>query len=465
MRGFALKMLFYGLIRYYRNYKFMIVSKFGGTSVGSYDAMQHSAQIVASNPARRLIVISAVSGITNALVTLSSPWLEAGEKEELIRKIEEKHTAIIKRLKDNTQTFERFGKLMAELRKHLDFIGRDRLWKDTLLAFGELMSTTIFHQVLAEQGVDAHLLDARTIIKTDSEFGRAEPDIAAIAKKAAGLLSKDKVYLTQGFIGSDIFGNTTTLGRGGSDYTAALFAEALNAGALEIWTDVAGVYTCDPRLVENARPIPQISFDEAAELSVFGGKVLHPATLKPAVRAGALVKVLSSKNPEEAGTTIVSKAETEPIVRAISLRRDQTLLTVRSLKMLHQHGFLAQLFQTLTAHKISVDLVTTSEVSVSLTLDTASNAATKVEITPAVLADLEKFCEVQTEHNLALVALIGNNLNKTKGVSGNLFVRLRDYNIRVICHGSSPNNLCFLVQEEEAGEIVKSLHKIFIEDA
>lgn len=180
------------------------------------------------------------------------------------------------------------------------------------------------------------------------------------------------MYLTQGFIGSDIFGSTTTLGRGGSDYSAALFAEAVGADQLEIWTDVAGVYTTDPRLVTAAKPIAEITFDEAAELSVFGGKVLHPATIKPAMRSGIRVRVADSKRPELPGTAIVTKTDKEPVVRAISLRKDQTLLTVRSLDMLHQHGFLARLFNVLAENKISVDLVTTSEVSVSLTLDTAT---------------------------------------------------------------------------------------------
>lgn len=199
------------------------------------------------------------------------------------------------------------------------------------------------------------------------------------------------MYLTQGFIGSDIFGSTTTLGRGGSDYSAALIAEAVGADQLEIWTDVAGVYTTDPRLVTAAKPIAEITFDEAAELSVFGGKVLHPATIKPAMRSGIRVRVADSKRPELPGTAIVTKTDKEPVVRAISLRKDQTLLTVRSLDMLHQHGFLARLFNVLAENKISVDLVTTSEVSVSLTLDTATKASNKVELTEKVFANSTSF--------------------------------------------------------------------------
>ncbi len=441
----------------------MIVSKFGGTSVGNFDAMKHSADIVASDPNRRLIVISATSGTTNDLVELAKGPMDYTAREELLLNIELRHMPIIEQLKEKDETRVRFQKLLSELRQHLDYIGRDKRWKDALYAFGELMSTSIFIQVLNESGVKAEWLDARSIIKTDSNFGNAAPDFKTISKKAKKFLSNDVIYLTQGFIASDVFGNTTTLGRGGSDFSAALFAEAVKADTLEIWTDVAGVYTTDPRLVKEAHPISQISFDEAAELSVFGGKVLHPATLKPAIRSGASVRVLSSKDPSLPGTSIVHKADEEPVIRALSLRKDQTLLTVRSLEMLHQHGFLARLFQTLAEHKVSVDLVTTSEVSVSLTLDTASNASNKVELTPAVLNELAKFCEVEVEKGFSLVALIGNRLTATSGISGDLFTHLKDYNIRLVCHGSSPNNVCFLVKEGEGEEIIKKLHRAFIE--
>lgn len=440
----------------------MIVSKFGGTSVGTFDAMQHSASIVAEDANRKLIVISATSGTTNDLVALENPELDSTSKEEILLRIEKRHFEIIDQCKEQEQIRRDFQELYSELREHLDQFGRDKRWKDRLYSFGELMSTKIFVQVLRETGVDAEWLDAREIMKTDSGFGQAIPDMKQIPKKAAKFIQPDKVYLTQGFIGSDIFGSTTTLGRGGSDYSAALFAEAVKAEVLEIWTDVAGVYTTDPRLVPEAKPIDEITFDEAAELSVFGGKVLHPATLKPAIRSNIKVRVASSKEPHKQGTLIVTRSEQEPVVRAISLRKDQTLLTVHSLEMLHQHGFLAKLFTVLAKHKISVDLVTTSEVSVSLTLDTAAKASNKVEITDEVLAELREFCEVEVENNFSLVALIGNKMEVTSGIAGDLFGMLRDYNIRFVCHGASANNICFLVKEGTGEEVVKKVHKKFI---
>ncbi len=440
----------------------MIVSKFGGTSVATYEAMQRSARIVASNPERRLIVISAISGTTNNLIELANGRLDSTEREELLEEIEQQHLAILGQCEEEEMLTDNFYRVFSELREHLDYVGRDKRWKDALFAFGELMSTHIFVGVLREHGVNAEWLDARKVIKTDSTFGKGEPVLDSIKKKAAIHIQAGKTYLTQGFIGCDIFGNTTTLGRGGSDLSAALFAEAVGASALEIWTDVAGVYSTDPRIVPTASPIHEISFDEAAELAVFGGKVLHPATLKPAVRNDIKVRVASSANPDDTGTYIVKKSNESPVVRAISLRRDQSLLTISSLKMMHKHGFLAKLFNVLANHKISVDLVSTSEVSVALTLDTAVNAAHKVELTDEVLEELKAFAEVEVEHDLALIALIGNDIQKTSGVGDSLFSPLKSYNVRLICHGASANNLCFLVKQNEAEEIIKLLHEKFI---
>ncbi|MEQ8524504.1 lysine-sensitive aspartokinase 3 [Gracilimonas sp.] len=440
----------------------MIVSKFGGTSVGTFEAMQRSARIVAADPDRQLIVISATSGTTNDLVALSANQLDSTQREELLGNIEKRHLEIIEHCKEQEKLRDAFYTEFSKLREHLDFVGRDKRWKDALYAFGELMSTRVFVEVLRQNGVDAEWLDARNVMKTDSTFGNAEPILASIKKKAAKHIQKGKTYLTQGFIGSDVFGNTTTLGRGGSDFSASLFAETVGADTLEIWTDVAGVFTTDPRIVPGAFPINEITFDEAAELSVFGGKVLHPATLKPAIRGGVNVRVASSSDPENPGTYIVKDADKKPPIRAISLRRDQTLLTLNSLEMLHQHGFLAHLFKVLAEHKISVDLVSTSEVSVALTLDTAVNAANKVELDDNILEELGRFAEVIVEKGLALIALIGNDLQKTSGIGGPLFTALEDYNVRLICHGASPNNLCFLVDQKQAEDIVRMLHNKFI---
>ena len=264
------------------------------------------------------------------------------------------------------------------------------------------------------------------------------------------------MIVTQGFIGEDGLGNTTTLGRGGSDYSAAILADALDGNDLSIWTDVIGIFTTDPRITAQARPIPEISFDEAAEMATFGAKILHPATLIPAMRQNIPVFVGSSKEPELGGTRIQQTVDSNPTYRSISLRREQTLVTVKSPAMLHASGFLAKVFGILAEHELSVDLITTSEISIALTFDNPTGS-TQTLITGAVVKELEKFCEVTVERGLSLVAVIGNDMHLTKGIGRTIFDNLTEYNVRLICHGASENNLCFLVAQNEANKVVQKL--------
>jgi aspartate kinase len=346
-------------------------------------------------------------------------------------------------------------------------LDRSKALMDELLAMGELCSATLFAAVLNEQGTRAKAFDVRQVLRTDSHFGRAEPQIAQISALALAHLAPlldEYVIVTQGFVGADEEGNTTTLGRGGSDYSAALLAEALKASAVEIWTDVAGIYTTDPRLAPNARPLKEISFNEAAEMATFGAKVLHPATILPAVRQQIKVFVGSSKAPGEGGTWIRHQTDETPVFRAVALRRDQILLNLHSLQMLHTQGFLAETFATLAKHKISVDLITTSEVNVSLTLDkTGSDSSGHGLLTEALLADLSEHCRVRVEDNLALVAIIGNKIASTPGICARVFGLLSPFNIRMICQGASPHNLCVLVAAEDAAKVIEVLHQDLFE--
>ena len=455
----------------------MIVSKFGGTSVGSYEAMSRSANIIVDNPKRNWVVISATSGTTNHLLRLSSIPLNTDEGNGLLDQISRRHLDIASQCSFKKEAIKAVEECLRNLSAHLSKqqTSKDHSetqWVDTLLAFGEILSTQLFAWVLREKNLDVQLKWAGDFICTDSRFGLAAVNLKVTYAKLQHFLTANEgfvsyqkpgnVLLTQGFIGADVQGRTTTLGRGGSDYSAALFAEALGAECLEIWTDVAGVYTTDPRVVSTAHAIDEISFDEAAELSIFGGKVLHPAMVKPVRRANIPVRVASSMEPELPGTNIVTNPLNRPVVRTLSVRKEQTLMTLHSLEMLHQPGFLAKVFSILSEHRISVDLVTTSEVSVSLTLDTAHKASNKVELSEAVLRALNDFCDVEVEYNLALVAVIGNALNQTLGISGQLFSTLKDYNIRLISHGASANNVCFLVDESDAEAVVQTLHQSFI---
>ena len=266
----------------------------------------------------------------------------------------------------------------------------------------------LFAEALRQEGVRTHLLDARQVIRTDDVHGNADPDIKVIQKLCRSeldtLLDQGFVIVTQGFIGSTESGATTTLGKGGSDYTAALLAEALQAQQVYIWTDVCGIFSCDPRIIEQCHLIAEISFVEAAELATFGARILHPATLWPAIRCNIPVFIGSTFAPNKGGTWIRDRVQNSPKVRALAVRRNQTLVTVRSFRMFQTRGVLAELFDILSRHAISVDLVTTSEVSVALTLDNPERLSAEV------IRELSAIAEIEIENELALIAVVGNDL-------------------------------------------------------
>ncbi|MGL6462706.1 lysine-sensitive aspartokinase 3 [Aeromonas hydrophila] len=441
------------------------VAKFGGTSVANAAAMNNCADVVLANPATRVVVLSASAGVTNLLVALAQGDLDEAGQEAQLARLTEIQQAILTELGDPSDLSDLIHGQLGEIRTmaRQAHLHTDAELADRLIACGELMSTRLFTELLRQRGVKASWQDARQLLRTDSRFGKASVDLAAtraLCQAALGPLLGDSLIITQGFIGADGDGRTTTLGRGGSDYSAALLAEALDAGTIEIWTDVPGIYTTDPRLVTRARPIPEISFVEAAEMATFGAKVLHPATLQPAVRQDIPVFVGSSKDPAAGGTWIRASTRTNPLFRAVALRRNQVLVTLHSLNMFHAYGFLAEVFGILARHRISVDLITTSEVSVSLTLDhTGSQSNGEPILGDKVLAELGHLCKVQVETGLALVALIGNRMSEAAGVGSQVFDAIREHNIRMICYGASAHNLCFLVKEDEAGHIVNRLHQ------
>lgn len=441
------------------------VAKFGGTSVANAAAMNNCAEVVLANPATRVVVLSASAGVTNLLVALAQGDLDEAGQEAQLARLTEIQQAILTELGDSGDLSDLIHGQLGEIRTmaRQAHLHTDAELADRLIACGELMSTRLFTELLRQRGVKACWQDARQLLRTDSRFGKASVDLAAtraLCQATLGPLLGDSLIITQGFIGADGDGRTTTLGRGGSDYSAALLAEALDAGTIEIWTDVPGIYTTDPRLVTRARPIPEISFVEAAEMATFGAKVLHPATLQPAVRQDIPVFVGSSKDPAAGGTWIRASTRTNPLFRAVALRRNQVLVTLHSLNMFHAYGFLAEVFGILARHRISVDLITTSEVSVSLTLDhTGSQSNGEPILGDKVLAELGQLCKVQVETGLALVALIGNRMSEAAGVGSQVFDAIREHNIRMICYGASAHNLCFLVKEDEAGHIVNRLHQ------
>ena len=439
------------------------VAKFGGTSVANFEAMSRCATIIENNPNTRLVVSSACSGVTNLLVELANGVQDQTHRTELLQNLANIHDAILTQLEDSTKTAaEVYGILdtVTSLAEAASIQASAKL-TDHLVACGELMSTHILAQLMCERGIQAVRFDIRDVLRTDDNFGRAEPNIEAISTLAQDKLvplCQQSVVVTQGFIGSDEAGNTTTLGRGGSDYSAALIAESVKAAGLEIWTDVPGIYTTDPRIAPKASPIPEISFSEASEMANFGAKILHPSTLVPALRHDIPVFVGSSKEPEKGGTWIRHQVESSPLFRALALRCNQTMVTLRSANMFHAYGFLAKVFEILAKHKISVDLITTSEISVSLTLDQTDTSGGAPQLPQAAREELEELCKVEVEHDLCLVALIGNNMSESKGYAKQVFGTLEDFNLRMICYGASPHNLCFLLHESVSKQAIQKLH-------
>nr|WP_086984556.1 lysine-sensitive aspartokinase 3 [Vibrio aphrogenes] len=444
------------------------VAKFGGTSVANFDAMSRCATIIENNPTTKLVVSSACSGVTNLLVELALGVQNPNDRDAIFTELKTIHYSIIEHFSDQQKTKQAVDdilEILAGMAEAASFQSSDKL-TDHIVACGELMSTHILTQLMIERGIQAVRFDIREVLRTNGDFGKAEPnipEISALAQQKLSPLCQDYVVITQGFIGSDVDGNTTTLGRGGSDYSAALIAEAVKACGLEIWTDVPGIYTTDPRIAPKATPIPEISFSEASEMANFGAKILHPSTLLPALRHKIPVFVGSSREPEKGGTWIRQQVESAPLFRALALRNNQTMVTLRSLDMFQTYGFLAQVFAILAKYQVSVDLITTSEVSVSLTLDQTNTSGQAPELPVDARAELEQLCNVEVEHNLSLVALIGNKMSAKKGYAKQVFTALEDVNLRMICYGASPHNLCFLLESQEAKHAVEVLHRELFE--
>ena len=444
-----------------------IVSKFGGTSMGDFTSMQRSAQITAERNSK-MIVVSATSGTTDKLIEIAklASTGQMAECEKLVFGIKERHLSLLNQTENGSQTQTQLESYFTELEllvQNLSLLKEltPRAY-DHILSLGERMSSLIFRDVVAQVRTDKKviLLDARTIIKTDSNFGKATPQIELIEKEALARLdlSGNTVYVTQGFIGSDLENNTTILGRGGSDYSAALFAEGISATTLEIWTDVAGVATTDPRLCSGARIIPELTYSEAGEMAQYGAKILHPATIAPAVRKAIPVFVGSSFQKELPGTWIKTEVNNKPSVRAITKRSSQALLTITTPTMYNAYGFMSELFDVFGRHRVSVDCVTTSEISVAVTVDNATLENEKF------IKDLEKVGNIHIEAGYSLVSLIGNELTRKASLAKVIFGAIDNVNIRMMSLGASPYNFNFLVKEDDSKSVIQKLHTTLIEE-
>ncbi len=450
----------------------MIVMKFGGTSVEDSKAIDRVVGIVrerlAVNP---VVVVSAMAKVTDQLLATAKA-AGGGDRDaalKLAHALRERHYAAAGELL-GTGLFTQFH---SEL--EADFDALDELLRgiaavgeltartmDNVVSFGERISSKIVTAAFSARGINATHVDSRECIITDANHTKALPlfeDInPRLQKILRPLLEKNRVPVMGGFIGATRDGITTTIGRGGSDFTAAIVGAGLDAERIEIWTDVDGMMTTDPNLCPDARRIKAISFQEAAELAYFGAKVLHPATLLPAIQKNIPVQVLNSRNPKNEGTRITGRApRSQNIFKAIAAKKRITIVDVVATRMLMAHGYLRSIFEVFDRHKCPVDMVSTSEVSVSLTVD--SN-----ELIPAIAADLKQLADVKYEGRKAIVCLVGENIRGTRGIAAKVFGAIPDMNVRMISQGASEINISFVIEEEDVPQVIQSLHRAFFSD-
>jgi len=446
--------------------------KFGGTSVEDATAIDRVASIVKSRlPERPFVVVSAMAKVTDQLLAMAGA-AGRGEREQALdicRALRERHYTTAGELLGtglhtdlHTELGAEFDSL-AELLRGIAAVGElTPRTSDYVVCFGERLSSMIATPAFLARDIPATLVDARQLIITDAQHSRAVPQVGEIndrlQERARPLIEQGRVPIMGGFIGATREGVQTTIGRGGSDFSAALVGAGLNAERIEIWTDVDGMKTTDPRTCAEARRIKVISFEEAAELAYFGAKVLHPATLLPAVEKNIPVLVLNSRNPANEGTRIVSRApRSRALFKAIAAKSRITIVEIVAARMLMAHGFLAKVFDIFARHRCAVDVVSTSEVSISLTVD--SN-----EGIPQIAADLEQLAFVKYSGRKAIVCLVGENIRETAGVAAQVFDAIRDINVRMISQGASEINLTFVIDEADVPEAVRRLHARFFSE-
>jgi len=443
----------------------MIVLKFGGTSIQDAQMMDATLSIVEKQLERApVLVSSAMSKVTDQLQEIARLVGEGkeGESEAILAVLLERHLTCARSFLSgmNLATCEKdLDAIGAELRAVLRAFLVPKEWSkrsnDAILSFGERMSTIILLHRARGRGMKAELFDSRELVKTDDNFTAAAPieDLTASLISSRVRTKPGMVAIMQGFIASTTSGATTTLGRGGSDYTATIVGAALRAEEVQIWTDVTGIMTSDPRIAKSARTIDKISYREAAELAYFGAKVIHPSTIQPAVNLGIPVWVKNTFLPEEAGTCIIPNVPGIGL-KAIACKKGITLVNVNSSRMLLAYGFLRRIFEIFEKHQTAVDLIATSEVSVSVTIDNASAVN-------AIARDLSEIGTVSVETDKSIVCLVGQDLWKDTTFLARTFSSLKGTPVRMITLGSSDINLSVVVPVEATDDAVRTLHEEF----
>jgi aspartate kinase len=446
----------------------MIICKFGGTSVADGPAITRLIDIVRARvPERPVIVVSALARVTDTLLNLArrAGVADEAELEAGVSTLLERHGQVARELPGGAAALDAISADAAALRRELGCV-RHRVATpaelDAIAGRGELWSSRLVAAALAGAGLEAAWVDVRPVMVTDDRFTRATPYVQVLNTRAREclrpLIDAGRIPVTQGFIGATATGVSTTLGRGGSDFTAALLGAALEADRVEIWTDVNGLMTADPRIVPTARTLPAASYEEAAELATFGARILHPATALPLVRAGIPIVILNANDPERPGTTIEPEAQLDRVgdspIRSISWKQGITVINIRAPRMLGAYGFLRALFEVFERHETVVDVLASGEVSISLTIEDRSR------LDPLV-RDLADLGEVWIEERRAIVAIVGIGLRNTPGLAARVFNAVWPANVEIISQGASAINMTFVVREDDGPDVVRRLHQEF----
>jgi aspartate kinase len=433
----------------------MKVMKFGGTSVGLPHRMHEVARLITADDESKIVVLSAVSGTTNSLVEIGN-LLAKGDRETAKQKIDALEAKYKQFITELVVSEDALNKAEQILNEHFEFLNiilkisySEALNKD-ILAQGELISTKLFSVYLEEQGITHVLLPALNFMSIDEND---EPQVSVIGNKLSQLLAQQgshKLFITQGYICRNARGEVDNLKRGGSDYSASLIAAAINASVCEIWTDISGMHNNDPRVVNKTIPIEQLSFDEAAELAYFGAKILHPASIWPAQQYKIPVKLLNTMEPQAKGTTITSEAASKG-VKAVAAKDGITAVKIKSSRMLLAYGFLRKVFEIFEKYRTSIDMITTSEVAVSLTIDNDSALA-------LIKKELEALGTVEVDNNQTIVSIVGNEIAATAETLQKVFNSLNGSDVRMVSYGGSAHNISILVPAAQKTQVLQQLN-------
>ncbi len=435
----------------------MKILKFGGTSVGSPERMRAVAELVTKEPENKIVVLSAVSGTTNTLVSVASALYE--NKNEIaigiIDKLYQDYVVYVNELLVSKQANKAGHAIVDAHFDALNSMTREPFTADVekeILAQGELLSTKLFCAYLQQESIDAALLPALNYMRIDDDN---EPDMPYISEKLKDLIAESKqvdIYVTQGYICLNSQNRVDNLQRGGSDYTASLVGVAIAASEIQIWTDIDGMHNNDPRIVKRTFPIAELSFDEAAELAYFGAKILHPSSIRPAQAANVPVRLLNTMKPEAAGTLISSSRQSERAFTAVAAKDGITAIKIKSSRMLLAYGFLRKVFEIFEKYKTPIDLITTSEVAISLTIDNQTHLQ-------EIVAELNGFGEVEVDDGHTIICVVGMMPFEKAAITKQVMDALDDIPVRMVSYGGSKFNISILINSQHKTEALTRLNE------